>query len=71
MLYPVVFLLQLKPYVTYDVKKVIVQSEFTAKDLFESTYGDEVLQKYLNRKLDINKAEPEELLEKSPFTPKT
>ena len=71
MFYPVMFLLQLKPYVTYNLKQVIVQSEFTAKDLFESTYGDDVVQKYLNNKLDIDKANPEELLEKSSFTPKT
>ena len=69
--YSVLFLFQLKPYVTYNLKEVIVQSEFTAQDLFDSTYGDEVVQQYQKNKLDVDKAAPEELLEKSSFAPKT
>ena len=46
--------LQLKPYVPYNIKKEVVQSEFTAKALFDATYGKKVAQLYGSRKINIS-----------------
>ena len=62
---------QLKPYVTYKLDEIITQSEFTAQDLFDATYASEVVQKYKDNVSGLDKVLPEELLEKSSFSPKT
>ena len=42
---------QLKPYVSYRVADV-VQSEFTAKDLFDAVYSEKIVEDFKNGKLD-------------------
>ncbi|XP_067011902.1 large ribosomal subunit protein mL41 [Anabrus simplex] len=44
---------KLKPYVSYKVPDVI-QSEFTAKDLFDAVYSKKILEDFKNGKLDAN-----------------
>ena len=46
------FSFQLKPYVSYKAQD-IKQSEFTAKDLFISTYAKNLLEQYKSGKIDI------------------
>jgi len=46
--------LQLKPYVSYKVQDV-TQSEFTARDLFNSTYAKVITDAFNNQKLDVDK----------------
>ena len=43
-----------------DVK----QSEFTAKDLFDATYGKSVVKKYNKKQLDIDNVKVDELVKK-------
>ncbi len=61
------FILQLRPYVTYNVSNIIQQSEFTVRDLFLETYGKDVIDKYANKPDDLQET-PEELLEKSKYS---
>ncbi len=56
-----VYMLQLKPYVSYRVKEV-TQSEFTAKDLFDATYGQEAVSQYSSDELDLDNITAEEFL---------
>jgi Mitochondrial ribosomal protein L27 len=44
--------LQLQPYVSYKVAD-IVQSEFTARDLFNATYAKPIVEDFKRGKVDI------------------
>lgn len=59
-------LFQLKPYVSYRAPEV-VQTEFTAKDLFDAVYSKKIVEDFKNGKLDADgkslEPSPEEALE--------
>ncbi|GLH10582.1 39S ribosomal protein L41, mitochondrial [Gryllus bimaculatus] len=58
---------KLKPYVSYRVPDV-VQSEFTAQDLFDAVYSRKIVEDFKNNKLDSN-GNPTEPSEEEALTP--
>ncbi len=55
------FSFQLKPYVSYSVPD-IQQSEITAKDIFNSVYAKDVVDKYRKGKVDVENLTVDDIL---------
>jgi len=52
---------KLKPYVSYKVSE-ITQSEMTASDLFDSTYGKDIVEKFKKGKLNVDELTADDIL---------